>query len=128
MIELITKQTITTSINIHRSVPHVVYCGYEIAIVLRNIEDITLYRISRTRVTRLYVCMCVCVYYYSMCAGRVVTLQINSIWKTHVHVRFDKHVGTLSRHKNYTVFSKGLVVKHPLQISHYSAKASAPCK
>ena len=64
MIDLITKQTITTAVDIHRSIPHVVYCGYEITIVLRNIKDIAFYWIGRTRVTRL------CVYVYNrVCVG-----------------------------------------------------------
>ena len=64
MIDFIAKQIIITSINIHRGIPCMVYCGYEIAIILRYIEGIAFYRISRTRVTRL----CVCVYnVYTMC-------------------------------------------------------------
>ena len=54
------KQIIITTINIHRRVPCVAYCGYEIAIILRYIKGIADYRIGRTRVTRLCVCiMCV---------------------------------------------------------------------
>jgi hypothetical protein len=61
MINLIVNEIIITAININRSVPHMVYCGYDVAIIIRNIEDIAFYWIGRTRVTRLYVYVCTCV-------------------------------------------------------------------
>ena len=46
-------------IDIHRGVPSVVYCGYDIATVLKNVEGVTDYRIGRARVWWLCICVCV---------------------------------------------------------------------
>jgi hypothetical protein len=50
------------SVDIERGVPGMVYGGNDIATALRNIEDIALYRIGWTRVTRLYTCTYVYMY------------------------------------------------------------------
>ena len=58
MIDSIINEIIITAINGDRSVPHMVYCVYKVAIVIKNVEDIVCYRIGRTRVTRLYMYVC----------------------------------------------------------------------
>ena len=55
MIDLVMNKVIITAINGNRSVPHMAYCIYKVAFVIRNVEDIACYWIGRTRVTRLYV-------------------------------------------------------------------------
>ena len=59
MIDLIMNEIIITAINGNRSVPHMVYSVYKVAFIIRNVEDIACYWIGRTRVTRLYACVCV---------------------------------------------------------------------
>ena len=52
------------------------YCSYEIAIILRYIEGIADYRIGRTRVTRLCMCVCIMCVQYNNIVGCVMLQTI----------------------------------------------------
>ena len=69
-------------IDIHRGVPSVVYCGYDIATVLRNVEGITDYGIGRARVR--WLCVCVC---YALCVCMFVLGELLCI---HVQLKVNR--------------------------------------
>ena len=101
MIDLIMNKIIITAINGNRSVPHMVDCVYKVAIVIRNVEDIACYQIGRTRVTRLYACMCMCA--IVMVYGRTTIITnsfINSLinkcnWQTDIWSIMPVHIQPL---------------------------------